>query len=123
MNDPKPISEFQLQKLFVQWINLKIKDYPHLDSGFHIPNGEKRSSSTGAFLKLLGVRKGVWDWLFLYPSNGKAGLAIEFKKKGGKLSKEQKDFQKILIRANFETHVIDDFYFAVKLTEKYFKMK
>jgi len=67
-----------------------------------VPNGGKRSRTEGAKLKAEGVSRGVPDILiFDAPSSeelaGKVGTALEMKrKKGGRLSAEQKVWLKEL---------------------------
>ena len=88
--------------VFSQW--LKLKNIPHA----HIAN-ESRSSSRsamirGAKLKRMGQSRGVWDYEVWIPIKSLVDgeiddyqlIKIEMKrKKGGVVSKEQKEWQKI----------------------------
>jgi len=66
---------------------------------FAIPNGGARDARTAGSLKMEGVRKGVRDVFFACARAGAHGLFIEMKKrKGGYLSKEQKEMMDILRR-------------------------
>lgn len=57
----------------------------------HVANEGKRAN--GYLLKRMGLRKGVSDFFIPLPRNGYHGLWIELKPmKGGKLSKEQKEW-------------------------------
>lgn len=56
----------------------------------HIPNGEHRDIRTATKLKLMGVRAGAADLLFIMPG---FVAFMELKAPGGSLSKEQIDFQ------------------------------
>ena len=66
----------------------------------HVPNGGYRGRITGARLKSQGVKRGVPDILIFCspPSKPRAhGVAIEMKRaKGGRVSKEQKEWMKNL---------------------------
>ena len=86
-------TEEQEQITVIEWRDLMVKQLPDLEDLIHIPNGGLRSKSEAARFKRLGVRPGVSD-LFLPAPRGKYhGLWIEMKrKKGGKLSPDQKDW-------------------------------
>lgn len=79
------------QAAVIEWAMLLRNQLPELDLLFHIPNGEFRMSATAARLKRIGVKPGVPD-LFLPVARGSShGLWVEMKrKKGGKVSDEQK---------------------------------
>lgn len=69
---------------------------------FHVPNGERRDSRTGAKLKRMGVRPGVADFLFVAPPHGRL-LALELKApKEGRLTESQKQFRRDLEGAGGE---------------------
>ncbi|MGL5064680.1 MAG: VRR-NUC domain-containing protein [Microcoleus sp.] len=63
---------------------------PRPSSIYAIPNGEKRSPKTGAKLKRLGVKAGIPDLFLSVAAQGFHGLYIEMKKKGGRISDDQK---------------------------------
>lgn len=63
---------------------------------FAIPNGGRRDSRTAASLKMEGVRPGVPDLLFAYQVLDYAGLFIEMKVKGGRVSPAQKEMMTLL---------------------------
>ena len=58
---------------------------------FAIPNGGIRDSHTAGNLKMEGVRKGVPDLFFAFPTAHYHGLFIEMKYGKGRLSPEQKE--------------------------------
>ena len=67
-----------------------------------VPNGGLRSKKTAADLKLEGVKSGVPDISFPYPTGRHYGLYIEMKrKKGGKLSESQKKWLEYLNEAGY----------------------
>ena len=89
------------QITFFRWVENNKENFPALDKIYAIPNGEKRDAMTGAVLKSMGVRAGVWD-VFCPCTNDVEtwpGLYIEFKAPGleGKnesgLTKEQVEFR------------------------------
>lgn len=93
--------------------------YPVLKLMIAIPNAAKRSYKLAAMLKAEGMRKGMLDVLFLVPMQGFAGLAIEFKKPGGKLTEEQAEYIGILQKANWLVAVETDAEAAIKLVKNY----
>lgn len=58
---------------------------------FHPPNGSKAAPQYRAKLKRLGVSKGVPDLVIVTPpSTGHVGAVLELKKRGGRLSPDQR---------------------------------
>lgn len=81
-----------LQEYCIIWFDYQ---YPHLQKNlFAVPNGGKRDKVTGAKLKRQGVRAGVSDLIFLYPTINYPFAGIELKTTDGTQKKEQKVFQK-----------------------------
>jgi hypothetical protein len=77
-----------------------------------IPNGSARNPWTAKNLKDEGVLSGAPDLLLLVPRHGFAGLCIEMKKPGGKLSDSQKAFKKAVERFKYKYVVcysVDEF--------------
>ena len=56
---------------------------------FHVPNGGARHKATAARLKAQGVRPGVPDVLAPIAAHGHHGLALELKRRGGRLAAHQ----------------------------------
>lgn len=83
--------EGEEQATLFSWAAMKRGKYPELDLLFHIPNGGSRGKAEAARFKAEGVKPGVPD-LFLPVARGPYhGLFIEMKrKKGGKVSDNQK---------------------------------
>jgi hypothetical protein len=68
--------------------------YPELSGVFFsVPNGSFRNAWTAKNLKDEGALSGVSDLLLLFPRHGYAGLCIEMKKPGGRMSDSQKAFK------------------------------
>lgn len=63
---------------------------------FAVPNGEERNIITATKLKRQGVIRGVADLILLVPKKGYASLCIEMKTPGGKQSKYQQTWQKVV---------------------------
>lgn len=81
------LTESQEQRLLVQWFDLH---YPQLrDLFFHIPNGGQRHVLVAKKMKAEGVRPGIPDLLLAVPRQGRHGLFIEMKARGGRLSQHQ----------------------------------
>ena len=73
-----------------------------LDFLHAIPNGGVRNKKTAADLKLEGVKSGVPDISFPYPTSRHHGLYIEMKRqKGGKVSESQKTWLEYLNKVGY----------------------
>jgi hypothetical protein len=70
------------QRLFVQRFRLdpSTRDLP----ACAIPNGGKRSAREAALMKAEGVTAGAPDWMLFVPRGPYHGLALEFKRPGGR---------------------------------------
>ena len=80
------MTEDQLQEGVAQLLR-----YQRLDSiWFHVPNGGSRNVVEAAKLKRMGTRAGVADLVFI---NGDRSACIELKKKNGRQTESQKEFQ------------------------------
>ena len=93
--DPRHVTEDKIHKAAIQLLGLAA--HPRLVY-WHTPNGEARSSITGAKLKTMGVLPGVADLCFVLP-DGRAAF-IEIKAKSGRQSQEQREFQRRVIEAH-----------------------
>ena len=83
-----------LQTACITWFDYQ---YPHLSKLlFAVPNGGSRHKIEAINIKKQGVRSGVSDLIFLYPSFRYAFLCIEFKTIKGKQSDEQKHFETLI---------------------------
>ena len=106
----KPPSERQIQIECVSWFRMR---YPECAGVFMaIPNGSARNPWTAKNLKDEGVLSGAPDLLLLVPRHGFAGLCIEMKKPGGKVSESQKAFKKTVERFKYKYVVcysVDEF--------------
>lgn len=94
------MTEFNLQVFTTQYLKL--------NAGadvvwYAVPNGESRSARTGAKLKRMGVRAGVFDFALVLPG-GQAAF-LELKTSKGRLSSAQKVFQGNAQRAGALTAV------------------
>lgn len=85
-------TEYQSCAALVEWWG-----YAHRSFGlpenllFHCPNqGASGGAGRGFHLKMMGVRKGMPDYLLLVPSGQYHGMAIEMKSAIGRVSPEQK---------------------------------
>ena len=80
----------------------EIAYYKALKWAFAIPNGGSRHKAEAMHLKKQGVKRGVSDIFIPVPRNGLHGLFIEMKrKKGGRLSPEQKEFISAMTAAGY----------------------
>ncbi len=87
----------------------------------HIPNEGKRSKHTGAILKMMGLKKGAPD-LLIFDSPpldlGKKGTAIEFKKIGGKATKEQEEWLEKLNQRGWKAIICEGIDEAMKVIQE-----
>lgn len=94
------------QRLFVQRFRLdpRTRSLP----ACAIPNGGRRGPREAALLKAEGVTAGAPDWVLFVPSNGSAGLALEFKSPTGKgrLTDAQVEFHEGLREYGWKVAVV-----------------
>lgn len=88
--------EFRLACVVADFLDMAL---PSDAVWFAIPNGEKRSVTTGARLKRIGVKAGAPDLLIIY--RGRAHF-IELKAPDGELSNVQKSMAAAIIGAGGE---------------------
>jgi hypothetical protein len=123
--------EEEIQKSFLQWINLQ---YPQLARFiFHFPMGEIRPHvknkkgewycPSGKRLKDLGAKSGVADIFFMWRKRFFGGLWIEFKTKEGRQTKTQKDFEELCHIAKYDYHVARDIEESIKIFKSYMKLE
>lgn len=94
-------TEDQECEVFVQW--LRLNNIPHAHISNESRSGSKNAMIRGAKLKRMGQSRGYWDYDIFVPIKGITGIVdcyelikIEMKrKKGGTISPEQKEWQKI----------------------------
>ena len=86
--------EEKLQIACIKWFDYQYPEYSKLL--FAVPNGGSRNVIEAANLKKQGVRAGVSDLIFLYPSFRFAFICLEFKTIKGKQSDEQKHFETLI---------------------------
>lgn len=90
-------TEEQEQAAVFEWVTLMTYRLPELRLLYHVPNGGLRSKSEAVRFKRTGVKPGVPDLCLPVARSGYHGLYIELKrKKGGKLSDDQRDWLKAL---------------------------
>jgi hypothetical protein len=73
------------------------------DYWFAVPNGGKRDIKEAVRIKKEGGKKGIPDWIMLYPNSMYCGLLIEFKRPDGKgvVSKDQKRIMASLSKVGY----------------------
>ena len=82
------------------------REYPEVKYLFAIPNGGHRHIAVAAKLKASGVKSGVPDLFLPLPIPGRsAGLWIEMKAPGGKVTQNQDDYLRFLSEVGFLTKV------------------
>lgn len=85
----------------------------------HIPNEGKRSYATGAALRRGGLRRGFPDLFIPLACKGYHGLFIEMKRRGGRVSEDQKEWLRRLMRNGYLCEVCFGADDAIKFIKKY----
>jgi len=99
--------ESQMQRQAVAWFGLQHAPLaPYL---LAIPNGGTRAPREAANLKREGVRPGVPDLLFAYPSGQYHGLWMELKVPPNKPTPEQRAYLERLAAVGFAVVVVTSF--------------
>ena len=109
------------ERLHIESATFLFENYPKA-LWFHPPNeGKRRDWFEQVKLGLMGVRKGVPDFIVLEPNNQYNGLIIEAKMKYTYLSKAQKQWKERLLERNYhfaEFRSINEF---KEIVTEYFK--
>lgn len=88
----------------------------------HIPNERKCSPIQGAYLKALGVQRGVSDLFIAVPVSGFGGYWIELKAPGKKPDEYQLRWLETMAEAGYQTGWFDNWEIAKKKIEQYFSL-
>jgi len=124
----KPQTESQIQKAVIKWWAMAHKGLgvPHECSLMAFPLQGVRNPVAGARLKAEGMRKGTSDLFLAVPiwvpegdGYSTAGLWIEMKKPGGRVTPEQGDFLARRKLAGYDTRVCYSFNEAVIAIKAY----
>lgn len=122
----KPLqTESQIQQQLMRWWALQHRilgvKSEHLLMAFPMQGG--RSPRNGARMKAEGMRKGLPDMFLAVPNlrTGWAGLWIELKRPGGRVSPEQSDFLDDLRAQNYVCEVCWGFDHAKQTIESYLR--
>lgn len=108
-------SEYEEQKVLVQWLNLKGIVF------YHIPNGGYRTIREAAKFKRMGVMPGVPDICIPIPIHPYHGLYLELKRHaGGSLSENQEKWLTKLRGFGYAAHVANGCAHAIQIIEIYF---
>ncbi|UMO89366.1 VRR-NUC domain-containing protein [Pectobacterium sp. PL64] len=99
-------AELEEQAALIEWADKTVIDGVRIgDYLLHIPNEGKRGPKAARDAKRLGVRAGVPDLFLALPRGGYAGLWIEMKAKGGKLSAQQEIWLKKMSSVGYKAEV------------------
>ena len=116
-------TEEQEQVAVFQWADIMSIRYPELKWLLHVPNGGWRTKSEAVRFKRAGVKKGVPDIFLPVSRKGYHGLWIEMKRrKGGRLSPEQKEWIDGLFNQGYLAVRCDGAEEAIGMLERYLKL-
>ena len=117
MNIP---TEAQEQTTLFQWAGMMAGKWPELQLMFAIPNGGSRNPIEARHLKEQGVKPGIPDIFLPVARGGYHGLYIEMKRrKGGRVSVEQKKMILALRDQGFRAEVCEGWERAKNVIEVY----
>jgi hypothetical protein len=114
-------SELELQISLVEWCRWRLRP----DVIFwHTPNGEARDKRTAAKLKAMGVLPGVADLQFMWHTEDSEGgrlhvLFLELKRKGGKQTETQDDFERAVSSTGAHYRCVDSIDEAMEIITKF----
>ena len=110
------------QRLLFEWAEWATCSNPELALLYHIPNEGKRSKLVGYRLQAQGMRRGVPDICLPVPRGGYGALYVELKRrKGGRVSEEQRVWIDALNRAGNKAVICKGFDEAKAAIEEYLK--
>ncbi len=115
-------TESQIQQWFIKWCWINQRKYPKLRLGFAVPNQGQRDVRNASRMKAEGLRAGVPDWMLPVSQGGNhfySGLAIEFKRPGGKLTKAQEEYHALLKQEGWCVAICYDWKLAAEIVEDY----
>ncbi len=110
-------SEAHHQEQLVAWFRMQYRQLS--DLLIHIPNGQNVGAVVGARLKRMGLLKGASDFLLAYPIGGYAGLWLELKTEGGRLTVEQQAFLERMRHVGYSAHASWHFEDSQKIIVSY----
>lgn len=113
-------AETEEQAALIAWAGKTVIDGICIgDYLIHIPNEGKRGPKAARDAKRLGLRKGVLDLFLALPRGGYAGLWIEMKAIGGKVTAEQQLWLLRLRNSNYRAEVCEGLEAAKKVLFQY----
>lgn len=129
-------SEADHQKVVIEWARLHEKKWPCLKFLYACPNEGKHKVQYRVHQKAMGVKSGVPDIFLPYPKRSRftvydesgyvvdgalawAGLYLELKTIGGKVSDSQKEFLDYLRNAGYRAEVCWNADMAIRAIEGY----
>ena len=115
----KALTESQIQQQFVSWLEHKSLTDSRYANFFKVPNETRGNFAWLTKMKREGLKKGVPDMLCIEPRPPFRGLALEFKCKGGKISKEQQVWLNRFRAAKWLAKVVYTVEQAIAVAEQY----
>lgn len=108
------------QAALMSWAQMQSWRWPELQLLFHIPNGGARSKAEAGRFKAEGVKAGVPDLFLPVPRGNNHGLFIELKRrKGGRLSPEQRVWIQNLQEQGYQAFVCYGWEEATEVIQSY----
>ena len=109
------VTEHQIQTALFQWLRAV---HPKVVA-FAVPNAARRSPSQAAYLKAEGLRAGIPDVVLATPRGGFAGMFLELKREGGKLSDAQRETLYLLANEGYACAIAWNLDEAIELITQY----
>ena len=127
--DPPPYESVEQQRLF-SWIDATARLYPEgsveretLHWIHSIPNGAHVTKGMARRLVAEGLKAGILDVSCDEPRHGFHGLRIEMKRKGGRLSPDQRRYLEYLARINVRREICYSWQEAAKVIIEYLSLE
>lgn len=112
------MSEHEIQSTFVKLIDAQ---YPELLYCATV-GGARMSIREAKKIKAAGYRKGIPDVMFYEPRLGYYGLGMEIKKKGGRTSPHQNQWQRDLLDRGYQSIVCKGLEECIQQFNVYFRL-
>ena len=117
------MTEFQHQKLVIDWSLAVRQKYPDLKLLYHVANERKCTAIQGANLKRQGVKKGIPDLHLPVARGSYHSLYIEMKDDKGRTSPEQNWWIEELTKQGNFCEVCHGYLSAIRVLEWYLNLK
>jgi hypothetical protein len=115
------MSESTEQQALFEWAAIEKRKYPELEMLHAIPNSGKRPIKTAVRMKAEGQKSGVSDMFLPVARNGRHGLYIELKIRGGRLTDNQAKWIEMVMEQGYSAEICFGWEEAREILLKYLR--